>query len=218
MFRSLRTVAVVGAAVTAAVTVAFAIVPATAPVSASPTPAPTITTFTPALAPVGSPVTINGSDLSGATEVDFDYAVAAPITTDTGSQITTTVPLGDDDGPLTVTTPGGTATSPSVFTLEGFYIVTDTLPEATPRTPYNVQLEATGGKVPYRWTRVGALPRGLTLTRSGRLFGAPELRPNAPNAYSFIVHVRDSTKHGHLVATETLSLTVSSLNSVARRS
>ncbi len=205
MFRSLRTVAVCGAAVTATVMTAVVAVPTTA----YPSPLPTITSVTPSAAAVGRVVTIDGSGLSGATQLDFNFTVAAPITTDTGTEITTTVPLGIDDGPITVTTPGGTAESSSIFTLTGFYVLTTTLPDAWPPLPYTEQLQTTGGTGPYHWTHTGALPTGLRLTRSGLLTGVPSSKKGGVGPYTFTVQVRDSTRHHRQLATRTLSLTLS---------
>ncbi|HXQ44221.1 MAG TPA: hypothetical protein VN816_06255 [Acidimicrobiales bacterium] len=200
----MRTVAIVGAVVTTTVvTVVVA-----APKTASPA-APTITSFTPTEATVGSVVTIDGSDLSGATQVNFNFTVAAPIITDSATQITTSVPLGIDNGPITVSTPGGTTTSSSIFTLAGFYVLTTTLPDASPGVTYHDQLQTTGGTSPYRWTRTGALPAGITLTRTGLLAGNPSLKKAVAGTYSVTVNVRDSTRHHRQVASRTLSLTVS---------
>jgi len=171
MFHSLRTVAIIGAAVTAAATVAFVAVPGAGAFS----PAPTITSFTPTSAPVGATVTINGSNLTGASAVTFNFN-AATITADTDSQITVTVPLGDDQGPIAVTTPGGTATSTSEFMLTGFYVSTTSLPTAQRATYYEFQLQAAGGTGPYRWSKSTPLPRGLTMSRSGFLTGVPGLK------------------------------------------
>ncbi len=205
MHRSFRTVAFVGAALTATVTAAVVAVPATA----YPSPIPTISSFTPAAATVGSVVTIDGTGLSGATQLDFNFTIAAPITTDTGTEITTTVPLGIDDGPITVTTPSGTAVSSSIFTLTGFYVLTGTLANAVPGFAYHEQLQTTGGTGPYRWTHTGALPTGMTLMRSGVLTGVPNVKKAVAGPYSFTVDVRDSTRHHRQLATRTLLLTVS---------
>jgi IPT/TIG domain len=203
MFRSIRTVAVIGAALTAAATMGFVVVPAGAT-----TPTPVITSFTPSSATVGSVVTITGTNLSGATAVDFDYDVPAPVTGNSATELTTMVPLGDDNGPITVTTPGGTATSSLTFTLKGFYVATTTLPAAPGGDQYTEQLETAGGVGPFRWTKVGHLPKGIALTSSGLLTGVPSLTKATPGSYPFIVHVRDSTRHHRQVATGTLTLTV----------
>ncbi len=80
---------------------------------------PTITGFTPSGggAGGGTKVTISGTDLVGATAVTFGstpatgYAVSK-----SGSSITAYAPSGSGSAPITVTTPGGSATSTSDFT------------------------------------------------------------------------------------------------------
>jgi IPT/TIG domain len=79
---------------------------------------PTITSFTPTAGPVGTTVTITGTNLTGATSVKFN-GVSATITSNTATQIVTKVPTGATTGPITVTTPSGTATSATNFTVTG---------------------------------------------------------------------------------------------------
>src|SRR5437867_6188985 len=88
--------------------------------------APTITSFTPTSGPVGTNVTISGTNFTGATVVMFNGVSAAPFSVTSATAIQDTVPTGATTGPLSVTTPGGTATSTSVFT------VTNTGPDTTP--------------------------------------------------------------------------------------
>src|SRR6266511_3924968 len=78
--------------------------------------APTITSFTPTAGPVGTSVTITGTNLSGATSVKFN-GVSVTITSNTATQIVTKVPAGATTGKITVTTAGGTATSATNFTV-----------------------------------------------------------------------------------------------------
>jgi hypothetical protein len=80
--------------------------------------APTITSFAPTAGPVGTTVTITGTNLTGATSVKFN-GVSATITSNTATQIVTKVPTGATTGPITVTTAGGTATSATNFTVTG---------------------------------------------------------------------------------------------------
>ena len=80
-------------------------------------PAPTISSFTPASGLVGTAVTIAGTNLTGTTWVRFG-GVAASFAVDLPTQITATVPAGATTGPITVTTPGGTATSATSFVVE----------------------------------------------------------------------------------------------------
>jgi len=83
-------------------------------VTAAPTPAPTIGSFSPNHGTVGTRVTINGSNFTGASRVAFN-GTAASFTVTSGSQISATVPSGATTGRITVTTGGGTATSSSNF-------------------------------------------------------------------------------------------------------
>ncbi len=76
--------------------------------------APTITTFAPESGPVGTSVTIGGTNFMGATAVTFNGS-AASFTVTSNTAILTTVPAGATTGPLSVTTPAGTATSASSF-------------------------------------------------------------------------------------------------------
>jgi hypothetical protein len=76
--------------------------------------APTINSFSPSSGPVGTSVTINGTNLTGATWVKFN-GVMATITSNTATQIVTEVPMGATTGPITAKTTSGTATSPTNF-------------------------------------------------------------------------------------------------------
>ena len=77
---------------------------------------PTITSFTPASGPPGTSVTIEGTRLGGVTAVTFG-GVDAEFSPGTATQLTATVPHGAETGPIAVTTPDGTATSATDFTV-----------------------------------------------------------------------------------------------------
>ena len=79
------------------------------------TPAPTITGFSPTSGEVGSSVTISGSNLTGATGVQFN-GLAATFST-FGNSLIATVPARATTGQITVTTPSGTVSSATAFTL-----------------------------------------------------------------------------------------------------
>ena len=81
-----------------------------------PAPKPGILGFLPSSGKVGAKVTIGIGPYIGATAVKFNGTSTAFKVT--GSEfITTTVPAGATSGPITVTTPGGTATSKKNFTV-----------------------------------------------------------------------------------------------------
>ena len=86
-------------------------------ISGPPAPAPVITSFSPTSGPVGTTVTIAGSNLTGASSVKFNATNALTFNVVSASQITATVPVGATTGRISVTTSGGTATSSSNFTV-----------------------------------------------------------------------------------------------------
>ena len=83
----------------------------------TPPPVPTITGFTPTSGLVGTTVTINGTNLIGATSVTFNGTAAATFNVVSATQMTAVVPAGATTGKIAVTTPGGTATSTADFTV-----------------------------------------------------------------------------------------------------
>ena len=82
------------------------------------TPAPAISSFSPTSGGVGTSVTINGSNFTGATSVSFNNQ-SASFTVVSSSQITASVPNCSSSGLVRVTTAGGTATSSGSFTVTG---------------------------------------------------------------------------------------------------
>ncbi len=76
---------------------------------------PTISSFTPTSGTTGNVITITGTNFSGATAVSFGGTAASGFNIDSATQITATVASGAT-GVISVTTPGGTATSSSSFT------------------------------------------------------------------------------------------------------
>ena len=84
------------------------------------TPPPSIDALSDVSGAVGSTISIYGSNLTGATSVQFngveaDLTDASVVIED--ATITVVVPEGATDGVITVTTPGGTATSDDTFTV-----------------------------------------------------------------------------------------------------
>ena len=103
-------------AVSAPLTIATASGSATSAASFTilPSPTPALTAFSPDTGPVGTGVTLTGTGFLGASAVTFD-GVATPFTVASDTRIVTSVPAGAGTGPITVTTPGGTATSAATF-------------------------------------------------------------------------------------------------------
>jgi hypothetical protein len=76
--------------------------------------APTITSFSPASGPVGTTVTIKGTNLSSATKVTFSGVVAV-IISNTATKIKAEVPAGAHSGKIKVVTPAGSVNSATSF-------------------------------------------------------------------------------------------------------
>jgi hypothetical protein len=68
--------------------------------------------------PVGTSVTINGTNFTGTTSVRFG-GVSATFVVNSSTKITAVVPAGAVTGKITVTTPIGTGTSTASFTVTG---------------------------------------------------------------------------------------------------
>lgn len=85
-------------------------------------------------------------------------------------------------------------------------ITTASLPAGHIGTPYSATLAATGGTAPYKWKRIGKLPRGLKLTpATGRIAGTPK---KSTGTFGFQIQVKDSAKP-KATATRSLSITIS---------
>jgi hypothetical protein len=124
---------------------------------------PTITIFSPTSACSGSgqSVVISGTNFTGATSVTFN-GVASTYIVNNATQITATLPAGATTGKIIVTTPSGSATSTSDFTVH--------IPVATVSTHTNVScyagtngtitISASGGTSPYQFS----VDNGVTYT------------------------------------------------------
>ena len=78
---------------------------------------PQIKSFKPTSGKVGTVVTITGVSLIQTTKVTFGGVAATSFTHTSDTQVKATVPPGAKTGKIVITTPGGTATSPGVFTV-----------------------------------------------------------------------------------------------------
>ena len=79
-------------------------------------PAPSLTSFAPASGPVGTVVTLTGTGFTGAIAVRFN-GTAASFSVNSDTRVTATVPAAASSGPISVTTPGGSATTATSFTV-----------------------------------------------------------------------------------------------------
>ncbi len=90
-------------------------------------------------------------------------------------------------------TANGKIIDPVVPVSTGLQVRSGILPAVTRGTPYSVQLNATGGSSPYKWKKVGKLPKGLKLTKEGVIQGTPSPKL-APGSYTIGVKVSDAEK------------------------
>ena len=87
--------------------------------------APTITSFTPTIGAAGTVVNVTGTNLFNITGASFNGTpvALADITNNTSTSVRLVAPAGGSTGPISVTTAGGTGSSPLPFT----YLVPTTL-------------------------------------------------------------------------------------------
>ncbi len=71
-----------------------------------------------------------------------------------------------------------------------------------------MQFEAVGGTEPYKWAKVGPLPKKLKLSKTGLLTGIPSTKL-APGNYPVTVKVTDHAKKPKHTATATFMLEIS---------
>jgi len=90
-------------------------------------PAPTLTSLSPASGPVGTSVTLTGTNLTGVTSVSFNGTAASTFLVVSATSLTATVPAGATSGPVAATTGSGTATGPA-FTVTTTPTVTTAIP------------------------------------------------------------------------------------------
>lgn len=79
--------------------------------------APTLTALNPTVGAAGATVTLTGTHFVGASAVSFNGTAATTFTVVSDTQMTAVVPAGATTGTVSVTTPGGTATSGTSFTI-----------------------------------------------------------------------------------------------------
>ncbi len=84
-------------------------------------------------------------------------------------------------------------------------ITTPALPVGALHQSYSARLRYCGSSLPVAWKKMGALPKGLKLSKSGMMTGAPKAR----GTFYFKIQVRDSgNKMTRQTATKSLSIRV----------
>jgi len=131
------------------------------------TPAPTLTSVAPGSGQAGTTITLTGTGLTGATALTLN---GTPITGFTvngvGTTITLTLPAGSSSGYFVVTTPGGTATAPTIFTVTAPQLaVTQGATAYASGSTYAFGTETVGNpSVPVSFTLTNAGTAPLTIT------------------------------------------------------
>ena len=162
---------------------------------------PAITSITPSSVKVGETIVVRGSGFLGATGVTIG-SISANYAVISATQINVFPPSNAVGGAITVTNAAGSASFGNVtITQTPLSITTSSLPGATQGTTYSTTLAATGGTMPYKWSRVAlGLPNGLNINDSGVISGVPLQAGN----WSFTLGVSDTTG-----ATVTRNFTIS---------
>ena len=78
-------------------------------------PAPTITSFSPTSAPVGTRITVNGTNFTTSAVVKFNGVTGTSFVYKSPTKVKAKVPAGATTGPISVTTTDGTGTSATNF-------------------------------------------------------------------------------------------------------
>ena len=132
--------------------------------------APTVTGFRPASGNIGASVAISGTNLTGTTSVTFN-GISASLSNFSAAEIVATVPADATTGPVTVTTPGGTATSATSFT------ITDAVPPQVTLLPQPVRIADTRSGSGFQ--RAGQSLTGYTSYKRFTLAGQGGIPANA---------------------------------------
>ncbi len=159
-------------------------------------PSPTVSNVTPSVGPTagGTTVTITGTNLTGATAVDFGTTATGNFTVDSATQITATAPAGTSGTvDITVTTPGGTSATSTAdqYTYVAAPTVTAINPSGGPTTG-GTSVAITGTN----FTNATAVKFGTTAATSFTVNSATSITAFTPAGTAGTVDVTVTTAGG----------------------
>jgi hypothetical protein len=129
-------------------------------------------TFPPGQTQVTVPITVKGDTTVEPSET-VRVELSSPVNATVGASGLATI-TNDDTAPA------------------GFRVVTASLPSARLNVAYFTRLTAAAGTAPYKWKKIGALPKGLKLgAKTGVISGVPK---KAAGTFTFKVRVTDAKK------------------------
>ncbi|MDO7873513.1 T9SS type A sorting domain-containing protein [Hymenobacter sp. ASUV-10] len=143
-------------------------------------PVPVLTGITPGSGPVGSSVTLTGSDLTNVVAVTFGGSSNNTVTTGflyggSGSSLTVTVPAGASTGPVTVTTNGGTSNG-ILFTVTVPDLTVDNT-NSTAAAPYSIA-DGTYGTITVASSGYAQLGGAVVVNTALNVSGTLDTYPN----------------------------------------
>lgn len=158
------------------------------------TTAPVIDSFAPTTGQPGTAVVITGFNLTGATSVRFG-TIEATFSDVTATSIKTTVPAGAVTGPLSVTTPEGTASSQNSFFIP---VLPPTILDFSPKSgPVTATITISGSSfVNVREVRFGTLRTSFQVTSAGTISAiVPEGAVTAPISVETLLGTATTTEN-----------------------
>ena len=176
--------------------------------------APTVVNFTPTSGATGTSVMITGTNFIGVTSVTFNGMVASGFVVNSATQITVPVPAGATTGPIAVTTPGGTGTSATSFTVT----VPPVVPVVTSTSPTrNANAAPRPGNVVLTYSQaISSATAGTVRVFSGRAGGRKALTSASASGNTVTLDPAQDFKPGETVLV-TAPATVLNTGGVAAR-
>ena len=171
--------------------------------------APTISSFSPSTVYVGTTITITGTNFTNASAVSIGGVAASSYTVISATSISAVVAASATSGTISVTTPGGTATSSSSFTFSGYV--------STAASDWNTTSTWLGGALP---TASSAVTIDHAITVNGTVANAPSsVTINNTKSLTFgaigALTATTVTNNGSLVMTAGGTLTIASGGTLA---